>query len=763
MRKKRLLRTLVILASALTAGWLLLPRGPLLEGVDFSRVVRDREGRVLKVTLTRDEKFRIFTPLDDVSPRLVTAALNHEDRWFESHAGVNPVSSVRALWHMLGGQRRGGASTITMQVARLRHRLQTKTISGKIRQMFLALSMERHYTKPQILEAYFNLAPYGGNIEGIGAATEIYLQKSPHAVSWSEAVALSLIPQSPERRRPLAGRPNSALAAAQGRLFERLLSGGVIPDTLGRGFVLQAPGSTVCRAPHFTRAVLGQTKDEIVQTTLDLNVQNMLEARLAKFLAGRRDHGLRNGAALLVDVRSMDVVASVGSADFFDVAIHGQVDGTRCPRSPGSALKPILYALALDQGLIHPQSLLVDVTRRFGGYNPENFDREFAGPISATQALARSRNVPAVELAAQVERPSFYEFLREAGVRLPFEEKYYGLSLALGGEEVTMEDVARLYAMLANGGTMRPLRKIPGDPAPSTRLLSPEAAFLTLDMLTNIPLPGRPDAATHTVAWKTGTSHGYRDAWAAAVCGSHVLVVWIGNFDGSANPAFVGRQSAAPLLFQMLDSLRERGVIRPPPFRPEAGLNVRQVPLCAVSGQLPNAHCPHQRDGWFIPGVSPISACTVHREVLIEASSGWRVAADDGTQALRREVYEFWPTELLTLFEKAGLPRRLPPPFRPGSALVALGREGRAPRIVSPSPRQDYAIRPDETPRLALRAETEADVARLHWFAGTRYLGSARPRDPLIWQPEPGEWEILALDDHGRSARRKVRVQVATR
>jgi penicillin-binding protein 1C len=763
MRKKHRLRwTIITVAAILMLGWLLLPKVPLLDGVDFSRVVRDREGRLLRVTLTKDEKYRIFTPLEEVSPRLVTAALRHEDRWFENHSGVNPVSSVRALWNVIRGQARGGASTITMQVARLRYRLHTKSVAGKLHQMFLALAIERHYSKAQILEAYFNLAPYGGNIEGVGAAAEIYLQKTPKKVTWPEAVAISLIPQSPERRRPLAGRENSALVAAQGRLFERLLADGVIPDTLGRGFILQAPRAGRWQAPHFARSVLDRTSGT-VRTTLDLNIQKVLEERLSKFITAHREQGIRNGAAMLIDARTMDVLAAVGSADFSDVSIQGQVDGTRCARSPGSALKPVLYALALDQGLIHPQSLLVDAPRRYAGYNPENFDREFEGPISAAEALARSRNVPAVDLAARVTRPTFYEFLDEAGVHLPYDEKHYGLSIALGGEEVTMEDVVRLYAMLANGGVMRPLRKVSEDHSPPTRLLSTEASFLTLDMLTGIPLPGRPDAATRTVAWKTGTSHGFRDAWAVAVCGSHVLAVWIGNFDGTANHAFVGRMAAAPLLFQMLDSLRERGVVRPQPFRPGAGMNVRRLPLCAVSGQLPNAHCPHQREGWFIPGVSPISACTVHREALIDPATGMRVAVDDGTRVLRREVFEFWPTEQLALFEKAGLPRRLPPPFLPGSAIVDLGREGRPPRIVSPSANQDYAIRPDETPRLALQAETESDVARLHWFAGSRYLGSTKPRDPLLWKPEPGDWEILAMDDHGRSSRRWLSVQVTAR
>ena len=333
------------------------------------------------------------------------------------------------------------------------------------------------------------------------------------------------------------------------------------------------------------------------------------------------------------------------------------------PTSP-NATKPVEIALAMDQGLIHPRSMVVDTPRHFGGYNPENYDGEFAGPISATDALARSRNVPAVALAAQFVRPTFYEFLKCGGVALPHEEAFYGLALPLGGGEVTMEELVRIYAALANGGRLRPLRRTLFDtPELGVRLVSPETAFLALEMLGHVPRPGVGSAAgSEGVYWKTGTSMGFRDAWSVAVFDHYVLAVWVGNFDGRRNPAFIGRTCAGPLLFQVIDTMRLQGRARPPPLRPPTVANLQQVGFCAVTGQLPTAACSPRTTGWFMPGISPITPCEVHREILVETATGLRVPADDGTLTVRREVCEFWPSDLLALFEKAGLPRR---PSRP--------------------------------------------------------------------------------------------------
>lgn len=745
------------------AAWWLVPKPPLLEGVDWSRVVRDREGGLLRVTLTRDGKYRVFTPLDAVAPEMIRATLTQEDRFFARHPGVNAVPLARSAWALAWrGRAYAGASTISMQVARLRWRLHTRTLGGKAVQIFRALQLERHYSKAQILEAYFNLAPYGRNLEGAGAASLLYFGKRPARLTLPEAVALSVIPQSPARRALRCGAENPALAGAQNRLMARLGAGAEARSF--RAVALPRPEAV---APHFVRQALREAarvapERREISTTLDQGAQRTVERMIRSYLDARRAEGIVNAAALLVDARTMSVEAQVGSAGFWDTAIHGQVDGTRRPRSPGSTLKPFVYALALEQGLIHPLTLLEDAPRRFGGYDPENFDRGFAGPLRACDALARSRNIPAVALSGQLARPGFYGFLQAADVRLPRGEAGYGLTLPLGGAEVSMQDLARLYGALANGGRLRPLAWLPPAREEGARLLSPEAAFLTLEMLGPPGNPAPHGADGCPVYWKTGTSNGFHDAWTAAICGDHLLLVWIGNFDGRANPAFVGGTAAAPLLFQILGALRAEGFIQPAPRDPPAGANLRRAEFCAVSGQLPTAACKERVAGWFIPGVSPIAVCSIHREVLVDATSGLRVAADDGTRALRREVYEFWPTHLLALFAEAGLPRRTPPPLMPGSDGEGTPPlPGRPVRIVSPRAGIVYAVRSGEEERrgIALRAECDAGVARVYWFAGKAFVGASRGGEALVWRPAPGTWAVTAVDDHGRSDGVRVTVQ----
>jgi penicillin-binding protein 1C len=779
-------RNCSLLLACFAAVWLVLPKPPLLDGISFSQCVRDRNGALLRVTLAADQKFRIRTPLSDISPELVNATLRYEDKYYGKHPGVNPVALVRAAGDLLRTHRvQSGGSTITMQVARLRFHLRTRTLSGKFVQIVRALELERHYSKSEILEAYLNLAPYGRNIEGIAAASEIYFGKPPARLTGPESIALSVIPQSPTRRALLSDRDNHSVNSAQRNWYDRA---GVDRDQefSAREFSARAATEKRFLAPHFVQQILelvgtprgnaspartvrsAQRADptsEIV-TTLDLEKQRLIERRVASYIAVNQNRGIQNAAALLIDVRSMDVLAQIGSADFSKVAINGQVDGTRSPRSPGSTLKPFVYALALEQGLIHPLSILADAPHSFGDYNPENFDRDFLGPIRASDALARSRNIPAVALTAELSHPTLYEFLRDAGVPLSHPELFYGLALPLGGSEISMQDLVRLYAALANNGELKPLRRISRDPIAikGKNIFSAEASFLTLEMLGQLPRPelNAADADRHApVFWKTGTSHGFHDAWSVAVFDHYVLAVWIGNFDGRPNPTFIGRTAAAPLLFQIIDNLRANWPEPMQPHLPPTGANLKRVEFCAVSGDLPGPHCTQHVEGWFIPGVSPIKTCDVHREVLVDATTGLRVSMDDGTRELRREVYEFWPSELLALFQRAGVPRRTPPPFLPEATTEILARTGEPPKIISPSGDGVREIVNDARTQNAipLRAKTEADVREVYWFAGKSFIGKADSTAVLSWKSSPGHYELTALDDHGRSASCRVNVQ----
>ncbi|MEI6492863.1 MAG: penicillin-binding protein 1C [Verrucomicrobiota bacterium] len=725
--------------SIVALAWMLLPKPPLLDGISFSREVFDRHGQCLAVTLSADDKYRIYVPLRNISPDLIAATLAHEDRWFGQHPGINPVSLARSAWRFVaGGEKRGGASTITMQLARLRFGLHTRTISGKLHQIIYAVEIERHYSKDEILEAYLNLAPYGGNLEGIGAASLAIFRRAPSALSRYEALALSLIPQSPARRGPLHDRMNPALQAALRQ------SGG----DEAASFPVTLRGVPKPEAPHHVRRILKETSGRIATTTLDRDLQRLLQQQTGRYLQAQARLDLRNAAVELYDWQTMELLVQIGSANFNDAAIHGQVDGTRARRSPGSTLKPFVYALAMQQGLIHPDSIVLDAPRAFSGYNPENSDREFVGPLRASDALARSRNVPAVELTQQLRHPGLYDFLQSARLELPRPGAWYGLALPLGGAEVRMEDLVRLYAMLANQGIMG-----------ERRLLTPEAAFLTLEMLGRVPPPE--GYSVHApVYWKTGTSHGYHDAWSVGVCGPYVLAVWAGNFDGRANPALMGRTAAAPLFFQILETLENNGRLPSVPHLPPPGANLRKVELCAESGQLPEPHCRHRIQGWFIPGVSPITTCAVHRDVIIDQATGLRLLADDGTRAVRREAFEFWPQDIEKLFAKAGLPRRRPPPFLPGQTNFTVGNGSM--KILSPRSGAVFTRRADAggNGELALRITGNSDTRRVFWFDGVQFLGSCDADQSLRWLPSAGAHQLTVMDQDGRKAEAQIRVEV---
>lgn len=753
--------TLIVLAVVVLVWWLAPKPELYAPGFTFSRAMQDRQGRVIHLALTPDAKYRLHTRLADISPELIEATLLLEDQHFHVHPGVNPLSMMRAVWGVCTGTRRGGGSTITMQLARLRFGLETRSFHGKAIQMLRAIQFERHYSKDEILEAYLNSAPYGGNVEGIGAAALLWCGKPAVELTAREAVTLSVLPQSPTQRRPRLDGGNSALAAAQFRLWRRWQEArGLRADGLDGAFTLRPEAKPPRQAPHLARRLL---TSESGRSTIDLPKQQVIEHTLGDFLTSRREVGMTNACAMLVHAPTREVLAYVGSASFLNDDIHGQVDGVMARRSPGSALKPFIYALALQQGLLHPRTLVRDGQVTFGEYNPENFDREFTGPLAAEDALFRSRNIPAVSLARRLASPGLYGFLKQAGVSLPKPASHYGLALPLGGAEVSMEELAGLYAMLGDDGCARPLiytRERASDvPAEAikpqlTPLLTPEACFLTRRMLGS--REEEQGLSDPTISWKTGTSHGFRDAWAAGIRGDYVLVVWIGNFNGKSNASFIARKCAAPLLFECFHSLRL-------PWRadlPPAG--VKEVDLCAVSGQLPTPHCEHRRRGWFIPGVSPIAPCEIHRQILLDVDSGLRVAADDGKRVLRHEVFEFWPPDMLALFRAAGVPRREVPPLEPTGSALNTAQTQDAPQIVSPQPRLVYALRANDPSRqsIPLRADAAAGVRTVFWFAGAKFLGSSAPASALLWKASPGEWKLHVLDDHGRSASCEVRVEM---
>ncbi len=715
----RCLRIGGVLLGLLALGYAFLPKPDLLPAdLEYSRTVLDRDGQVIFLTTTSDGMLRLPTTPDLIVPEMLEATLEMEDRRFFSHPGVDGRSLLRAGWGVVTGQKLGGGSTLTMQLSRLRWGLHTRSVWGKCEQMFRALQLERHYSKQEIVAAYFTIAPYGGNVEGVRAASFRWCGKDASELTLRDAASLSAIPQSPAARRPRTDG-NALLAVAQARLMTRLRANhGEPPNELDGEFHL-VPTAIPREAPHMARRRLREDCGSLaVATSLDLTKQHVIEQSILDFLGRWHPQGLRNAAAVLLHAPTGEIRASVGSADFHNVDIAGQVDGTLARRSPGSTLKPFIYALALDAGLIQPQTLLDDAPRRFAGYNPENSDRQFLGPIAASEALRRSRNIPAIELANRLPNGGLEAFLRSSDVTLP--QRSHGLALAIGATEMRLEDLAKLYAELAN---------------PAHGRLSPEACWLTLDAL-RCDEPGAPIG----LSCKTGTSNGFRDAWACGVMGDWVLCVWVGHFNGRGMPGLFAYETAAPLLWQTATRLKLTAI----PAEESRPTDVVHVPVCTVSGNLADKLCPSRRDGRFIGGVSPITSCKVHQK-----------AGDN--------VVEVWSADRLEQFRNAGFPRAHFRQLATAASSYCANSIGPPPKIVSPQSALTYYIQQNapEQSRLILEANSAPDTRQIHWFADHRYLGASAPAEPLSWEPIVGDYELQAMDDAGRVSSTHVSVRLA--
>lgn len=764
--KKNLKRLSIILVWLFVSGYALLfflPKPILLESSNYSKAIYDDQHQLLRLTLSNDDKYRLFTPLSRISTQLIDATLLQEDQYFRVHYGVNPFATLKAIWQTYVIQsRRIGASTITMQVARMRYGINSKTALGKLGQIIRAIQIEMHYSKDQILEAYLNMAPYGGNIEGIGAASLIYFGTAADKLTLPQALTLSIIPQNPGKRTP----KNQQLHKIRAHLFQRWVHDH--PEDKNKKvlfdlpLVMHTPRSLPFAAPHFVNKVLSETlRQQDVTTTLDSRAQIIIERISRSYLARKKGLGVHNTAVLLVDTRDMGINALMGSADFFNRDIGGQINGVETRRSPGSTLKPFIYGLALDQGLIHPNTVLKDVPHSFNGYNPENFDYEFMGPIKAKDALVLSRNVPAIYLSSQLTNPTLHQLLELGKVSHLRPESYYGLSLNLGGVELTMRELVGLYAMLANEGIWYPIRSLKEEKkSKGQRLLSPEASYLVLDMLKDTPHQDMNYRGWSQlpVAWKTGTSSGYRDAWTVGVFGPYVLAVWIGNFDNKANPAFIGKELAAPLFFELVDALKQELGPLPVLKQHPQQMNLKKVEVCNASGMLPTRFCKNTELTWFIPGKSPIKTDTIYREVAINSKNGLRTCHID--EHTRFEVFEFWPSDLLQIFKRAGIQRHTPPFFEADCTL--LNNAGITPQITSPQAGISYIVRANsqQTNTIPFTAVTDAGIAYVYWFVNETFVAKTAAGTSFLWHARPGKFVVRAVDDHGLSDARDLLVQL---
>ena len=557
--------------------------------VQTSVQVQDRNGDLLRAYTVADGRWRMAVDLGQVDPAFIAALLDYEDHRFYSHGGVDPRAVLRALGQTVRyGHVVSGGSTLTMQVARLLEDSGTGKAAGKLRQMRVAWALERRLTKDQILTLYLHLAPYGGNLEGLRAASIAYFGKEPRRLTPAQIALLVAIPQSPEGRRP--DRSVARATAARDRVLTRLQRDGLIDADQARAaeteVVPAARRPFPALAPHLSdRARAADPTAKTLRLTVDKDLQSALEKLAAETVAGQ---GERMQVAIMVaDHASGEILASVGSAAFQADQRAGFVDMTQALRSPGSTLKPLIYGLAFDDGLAHPETIIEDQPTDFNGYRPQNFDRQYRGTLRVREALQMSLNIPVVSLTEAMGPARVLNALDKAGVayRLPVGQP--GLAIALGGIGVTLQDMVQLYAALARGGVALPLRwQMEGESAEGQRLIGPVAAWYVGDILAGLaPPPGSP---ANRLAYKTGTSYGNRDAWAIGFDGRHVAGVWMGRPDGTPVPGAFGADLAAPVLFQAFARLKPR--LDPQPAPPPNALMLANAQLPVPLRSFRNRH-----------------------------------------------------------------------------------------------------------------------------------------------------------------------------
>ncbi len=840
-----------------------------------SRIVLDRNGEWLRAFLADDGMWRIAVssqqedivkrkPLTDSRQPIANSHLLHqailtsEDRWFYYHYGINPVSIVTALYDNLkAGEVVRGGSTITMQLARLMEP-KARSIPNKLIEMFRAFQLEHAYSKSEILTFYFNMLPYGGNIVGTAAASRFYFNKPQHALSLGEAALLAAIPNSPERLRP-DRFPENARKARE-KVLNRLLSRRQISEQQWQE-ALQEPipkkrHLPPFKAPHLARMLAKEnrwhtkaTTDGRIYTTIDLKVQETAVRILREYLDAERKPNLRGshntstGAIIVMDTQNRHVLAMVGSHDFFDRMASGQINGTLAPRSPGSALKPFVYALAMEQGLITPETLLFDVPVTYAGYEPVNYDGKYNGYVTARQALARSLNVPAVNLNARLKNITLHAFLKQAGISTLAPAQKYGLSMVLGGCEVNLLELTTLYAGLANMGEFGPYqltlprnshqknsyqpsaisrhsqeeyeRSIPLNrrfPTPeserserpeshfSQRLFRKETSFIITEMLTNSQLPtntvNNPEAFARTMnlpkmAWKTGTSYGHRDAWSIGYSPTLTIGVWLGNFDGKGAPMLSGTDAATPILFALFSALTGQDTHRW--FTKPESLKTRQV--CALSGALVSPHCPTHKDDVYIPGISSVAVCTIHKRIYVDEATGYSLCShcrknsrqqsvvssqkdsqyigsrkpkvseshpitDTSLNEVQARIFEEWPADAATWLAENGFAVSIMPAHNP---LCTRTIAGNAPIILSPAADTVYYIRegvPLENQKIRLIASASSRTQDMFWFLDGELIFQGNAGEQYWLTPIRGKHVLTCVDAEGRSATRPLHISV---
>ncbi|WP_127126530.1 penicillin-binding protein 1C [Pseudoflavitalea rhizosphaerae] len=736
---------------------------PVPDNVDYSTIITDNKGEVIHAYLTKDQQWRMKTELDEISPLLRKTIVEKEDKYFYYHPGVNGAAILRALAkNVFRLKRTSGASTITMQVARALEP-KRRTYFNKFIEMFRAFQLEWKYSKDEILQLYLNLVPYGGNLQGVKSASTLYFKKSPDHLSLAEITALSIIPNRPSSL--VMGRNNDKIVEERNRWLRKFAADKVFTEKEIRD-ALEEPltatrGEAPKLAPHLSYQ-LQKSGHDIIRTNIELNTQMKIEKIVEDYSRSLTLKNIRNAAVVIIDNHTHNVITYVGSANFYDTTDGGQVNGARAIRQPGSTLKPLLYGMCIDEGLLTPKAVITDVAVNYGGYAPENYNKQFNGFVTMEYALEHSLNIPAVKGLEWLGKDKFVQTLARCDFQqIRKDQKKLGLSLILGGCGSNLEELTGLYTIFANNGKyIRPnYTKRDSTQAAFTRnILSPASTFMINETLSKVNRPDFPLNWQSTermpkIAWKTGTSYGRRDAWSIGYNKNFTVGVWVGNFSALGIPELSGANVATPLLFRIFntidyDSDQEW-------FKQPEDCDIRMV--CSETGLPPADHCSSTVTDYFIPLISGTQACNNQEELAVSPDEKISYCKTCQPQAgYKKKWYKIVSAEMQHYFEEHHIRYAQIPPHNPDCERLFAGG---APVITFPKNDAEYLISKKHPEPLQLTCNVGNDVGKVFWYINDQFYKSTDAKSKQFFVPDEGPVKISCTDDKGRNRNIWIRVK----
>ncbi len=726
---------------------------PLQDKIEYSTIITDNNGEVVHAYLTSDQQWRMKTDLSEISPLLKKTIIEKEDKYFYRHPGINLIALTRAFFkNLLHLKRTSGASTITMQLARALEP-RRRTYINKGIEMFRALQLELKYSKEEILQMYLNMVPYGGNIEGVKSASILYFKKNPDHLSLAEITALSIIPNRPSSL--VVGKNNDLIIKERNKWLKKFAADNVftqkeITDALDEP-LLASRGTVPAYIPHLGLK-LKKRGGDIIKTNIEMNTQLKLEKLVADYSKTLRLKKISNAAVIVIDNNTHKLISYIGSSNFQDSTDDGQVNGAAAIRQPGSTLKPLLYGLCIDEGLLTPKMMITDVAINYQGYAPENYDKKFNGYVSMEYALEHSLNIPAVKSLRALGKDRMVQKLADCNFQqVKKDQKKLGLSLILGGCGATLEELTGLYTLFSNNGIyIKPAYTQNDTLQKKVKVLSAAANFMINETLSKVNRPDFPLNWQSTermpkIAWKTGTSYGRRDAWSIGYNKHYTVGIWAGNFSAMGVPELSGANIATPLLFKIFNTIDYDSDLEW--FTQPKDCDIRKV--CSETGLPPADYCSNIVTDYFIPLISPSGTCDNMKEIMVSTDEKISYCQNCvPPNGYKKKLYKFIAADMQSWMEENKISYAIIPPHNPRCEKVF--KEG-APVISSPASNAEYLISKKHPEPLQLVCNVSNDVAKVYWYINNKFYKSGSAGTKQFFIPDEGPVKISCTDDKGRN------------